>query len=139
MKIPKPDSPGECTLALHLRAHGIDFEREVCLIPGRKWRVDRRGIYLCLRKSLGLLLVRSRLVNFAVSDFSANAIIINFALWLARGKETELERCGQKGKTLPPDARAKNAGIFSMLRHLIYYAVRVDFALTGAALNRRDS
>lgn len=40
MKTPKPDSPGECALALHLRANGIDFDREVCLIPGRKWRVD---------------------------------------------------------------------------------------------------
>jgi very-short-patch-repair endonuclease len=33
-------SPGEEALALHLRAHGIPFQREVCLIPGRKWRVD---------------------------------------------------------------------------------------------------
>lgn len=40
MKTPKADSPGECALALHLRAHKIDFDREVYLIPGRKWRVD---------------------------------------------------------------------------------------------------
>lgn len=33
-------SIGEETLALHLRAYKIPFEREVCLIPGRKWRVD---------------------------------------------------------------------------------------------------
>ena len=33
-------SVGEETLALHLRAHRIPFEREVCLIPGRNWRVD---------------------------------------------------------------------------------------------------
>lgn len=33
-------SVGEETLALHLRAHKIPFEREVCLIDGRKWRWD---------------------------------------------------------------------------------------------------
>jgi very-short-patch-repair endonuclease len=33
-------SRGEETLDLHLRAYKIPFEREVCLIPGRKWRVD---------------------------------------------------------------------------------------------------
>lgn len=37
---PKELSEGEETFALHLRANGIDFDREVCLIPGRKWRVD---------------------------------------------------------------------------------------------------
>jgi very-short-patch-repair endonuclease len=40
MKTPKELSEGEETLALHLRANNIDFEREVALIPGRKWRVD---------------------------------------------------------------------------------------------------
>lgn len=40
MKLPKALSPGEETLALHLRANHIPFEREVCLVPGRKWRVD---------------------------------------------------------------------------------------------------
>jgi len=40
MKAPKELSEGEETLALHLRANKIDFEREVCPIPGRKWRVD---------------------------------------------------------------------------------------------------
>ena len=33
-------SLGEETLALHLKAYKIPFEREVKLIPGRKWRVD---------------------------------------------------------------------------------------------------
>jgi len=33
-------SVGEETLSLHLRAHGIPFEREVCLVSGRKWRWD---------------------------------------------------------------------------------------------------
>ena len=33
-------SAGEETLALHLNAYKIPFEREVKLIPGRKWRVD---------------------------------------------------------------------------------------------------
>ncbi len=33
-------SEGEETLALHLRAHGIAFEREVRLVPGRGWRWD---------------------------------------------------------------------------------------------------
>ena len=37
---PKALSIGEETLALHLRAHGLKYEREVCLIPGRKWRWD---------------------------------------------------------------------------------------------------
>lgn len=40
MKAPKELSEGEETLDLHLRANKIDFEREVALIPGRKWRVD---------------------------------------------------------------------------------------------------
>lgn len=40
MPIPKVGSIGEETLALHLRAHGIPFEREVCLVGGRKWRWD---------------------------------------------------------------------------------------------------
>ena len=39
-KIPQSLSEGEECLALHLRAHKIAFEREVCLIHGRKWRVD---------------------------------------------------------------------------------------------------
>lgn len=33
-------SPGEEAMALHLRANRVTFEREVCLIPGRKWRFD---------------------------------------------------------------------------------------------------
>ena len=33
-------SEGEETLALHLRAHRLPFEREVHLISGRKWRWD---------------------------------------------------------------------------------------------------
>ena len=40
MKIPKPPSEGEETLDLHLRANKIEFDREVALIPGKKWRVD---------------------------------------------------------------------------------------------------
>jgi very-short-patch-repair endonuclease len=39
-KIPQALSIGEEMMALHLRANDIAFEREVCLIPGRKWRVD---------------------------------------------------------------------------------------------------
>ncbi len=39
-KIPKPLSPGECALELHLRVNKIAFEREVRLIEGRKWRYD---------------------------------------------------------------------------------------------------
>lgn len=39
-KLPRAFSLGEETLALHLHANGIEFEREVCPIPGRKWRVD---------------------------------------------------------------------------------------------------
>jgi hypothetical protein len=38
--INKTGSVGEETLALHLRAHNIPFEREVMLIDGRKWRWD---------------------------------------------------------------------------------------------------
>lgn len=37
---PKALSVGEETFALHLKAHGLEYEREVCLIPGRKWRWD---------------------------------------------------------------------------------------------------
>lgn len=37
---PQPLSPGEETLALHLRAHKVPFERQVRLIPGRKWAYD---------------------------------------------------------------------------------------------------
>lgn len=33
-------SIGEEALAAHLNALKIPFEREVCLIPGRKWRYD---------------------------------------------------------------------------------------------------
>jgi hypothetical protein len=40
MKIPKPLSQGEEALALHLRAEGIPFQREVEFAPGRKWRAD---------------------------------------------------------------------------------------------------
>lgn len=39
-KVPKAGSPGEEELARHLRVYNIPFEREACLIPGRKWRVD---------------------------------------------------------------------------------------------------
>ena len=40
MKIPKKLSAGEEMLAFHLTAARIDFRREVCLVPGRKWRWD---------------------------------------------------------------------------------------------------
>ena len=40
MTFPKTGSIGEETLALHLRAHNIPFDREVMLVPGRKWRWD---------------------------------------------------------------------------------------------------
>lgn len=40
MKKPQALSEGEECLALHLRANGIEFDREVCLIEDRKWRVD---------------------------------------------------------------------------------------------------
>lgn len=33
-------SPGEAALALHLRVEGIPFEREVRLVPDRRWRWD---------------------------------------------------------------------------------------------------
>jgi very-short-patch-repair endonuclease len=39
-KTPQAGSVGEETLALHLRAHKVEFDREVCLIRGRKWRYD---------------------------------------------------------------------------------------------------
>jgi hypothetical protein len=39
-KTPKPLSPGECALANHLSYEKIPFEREVCLIEGRKFRWD---------------------------------------------------------------------------------------------------
>jgi very-short-patch-repair endonuclease len=39
-KVPRPLSPGEEELALHLRAHGIAFEREVRFDPDRLWRFD---------------------------------------------------------------------------------------------------
>lgn len=36
----RTESPGEATLALHLRAYGIPFEREVQFDSRRRWRVD---------------------------------------------------------------------------------------------------
>lgn len=33
-------SEGEETLALHLKAHRIPFQRECRLVPGRRWRWD---------------------------------------------------------------------------------------------------
>jgi very-short-patch-repair endonuclease len=39
-KLPKPLSTGEERLAFHLRANGINFDREVPLIAGRKYRYD---------------------------------------------------------------------------------------------------
>jgi very-short-patch-repair endonuclease len=39
-KIPQALSVGEETLALHLRANNLSFDREAVLIPARKWRVD---------------------------------------------------------------------------------------------------
>jgi very-short-patch-repair endonuclease len=40
MPIPRPPSLGEETLKLHLDAYKIRYDREVCLIPSRKWRCD---------------------------------------------------------------------------------------------------
>lgn len=37
---PKALSEGEECLALHLKAYGLSYEREVCLVPGRKYRWD---------------------------------------------------------------------------------------------------
>ena len=39
-KLPQALSEGECTLELHLRAHGLPYAREVALIAGRRWRWD---------------------------------------------------------------------------------------------------
>lgn len=39
-RLPQAPSVGEATLALHLKANKIPFEREVCLVPGRKFRTD---------------------------------------------------------------------------------------------------
>ena len=39
-KIPKPLSEGEETFARDCKVYGLDPEREVELIPGRKWRFD---------------------------------------------------------------------------------------------------
>ena len=39
---PQAKSIGEEALALHLKACGLEYEREVCLIQGRKWRWDFR-------------------------------------------------------------------------------------------------
>jgi very-short-patch-repair endonuclease len=39
-KIPQALSVGEETMALHLRANNLSFEREALLIPTRMWRVD---------------------------------------------------------------------------------------------------
>ena len=38
--LPKPLSPGECEFALHCQVHGLKPQREVELIPGRKFRFD---------------------------------------------------------------------------------------------------
>jgi very-short-patch-repair endonuclease len=40
MSVPKPLSPGEEAMALHLKAHNIPFEREVKFYPLRNWKVD---------------------------------------------------------------------------------------------------
>lgn len=39
-KIPQELSEGEETFFLHCKARGLDPQREVELIPGRKWRFD---------------------------------------------------------------------------------------------------
>ena len=39
-KVPQAKSIGESTLELHLKAHGIRFEREVYLAPGRRFKTD---------------------------------------------------------------------------------------------------
>jgi len=39
-KTPKPLSPGEEALALHLKGDGIAFEREYKFHPARKWKFD---------------------------------------------------------------------------------------------------
>lgn len=39
LKMPKLSS-GEELMALHLECYKIPYQREVMLIPGRKWRVD---------------------------------------------------------------------------------------------------
>lgn len=40
MSIPKPLSEGEELFAQHLKMYKIPYQREVCLVPGRKYRWD---------------------------------------------------------------------------------------------------
>jgi very-short-patch-repair endonuclease len=39
-RIPNPPSKGEETLALHLKAHNINFRREYMFHPTRNWKLD---------------------------------------------------------------------------------------------------
>lgn len=39
-KLPAPKSEGEETLAQHCKAYHLEPQREVELLPGRKWRFD---------------------------------------------------------------------------------------------------
>lgn len=62
----KEESPGECELDLHLRAHAINFDREVELIPGRKWRVD----FLVMPKTLKIVVEVDGATEFGLSRHS---------------------------------------------------------------------
>lgn len=79
-KIPQPPSPGEETLAMHLKAHKIAFKREYEFHDVRRWKVDFAFLSVKLAVEIeggvGLMGRHQRPEGFIEDMYKYNALVM---------------------------------------------------------------
>jgi len=79
-KIPQPSSPGEETLAMHLKAHKIAFKREFEFHDVRHWKVDFAFLSVKLAVEIeggvGLMGRHQRPEGFIEDMYKYNALVM---------------------------------------------------------------